>query len=156
VYCRDGRILAHTVQLSWRARGRQYSPGVSLRFESRTDEVLRQVAPLVSHLKWNGIANLDMRIRASDGALVLLEMNPRVWATIYGSFRAGVDFIGLNAGLSNPLVNPAPVRYYQSHRSLPNWLKGELTDFGVRARDPLPELAWAAAIVRGKVRRIHS
>jgi len=47
---------------------------------------------LLTEMRWYGPAEVEFRIDPRDGAPVLMEVNPRLWGSVYTSEVAGVDF----------------------------------------------------------------
>jgi D-aspartate ligase len=143
VFCEEGRIVAWTAQEAIQPGMTEFGPALTLRF-LRHQGAFTQAAKIVESLNWSGVANFDMRVRDRDGELFLLEMNPRFWASIHGSLRAGIDFVGLNSSLVQPasglMANTRQLDYYQGFKALAPWLRGCATDLGCRLCDPLPDL----------------
>lgn len=104
VLCRDGEILAFTAQRNAISVSPPFGPAAGIQFLQDT-EVLETGRKLLSALRWNGVANLDMLRCAADGETMVLEMNPRYWGTLLGSVRAGVNFpyLACLAALGRPL-----------------------------------------------------
>jgi D-aspartate ligase len=91
VLCRDGEILAHTIQSAVLRHPVPFAPAVGIQF-AHDDQVLRIAREVMGHLRWNGVAHLDMRKDEDSGAVLLLEINPRFWMSVIGSVHAGVNF----------------------------------------------------------------
>jgi predicted ATP-grasp superfamily ATP-dependent carboligase len=47
---------------------------------------------LLTEMRWYGPAEVEFRIDPRDGAPVFMEVNPRLWGSLYTSDVAGVDF----------------------------------------------------------------
>lgn len=47
---------------------------------------------LLQHMHWYGPAEVEFRIDPRDGAPVFMEINPRLWGSLYTGMVAGVDF----------------------------------------------------------------
>jgi predicted ATP-grasp superfamily ATP-dependent carboligase len=90
VLCRNGKILASTVQRPIRENYAAFTPCVENTIELIPD-VLAVVEKLMGMLKWNGVANVDLR-RAENGKIMVLEINARYWATLLASVVSGVNF----------------------------------------------------------------
>lgn len=90
ILCREGRVLASTVQEALAHPGR-FKPGSVLRFrrDAGAEAIVDQVAQA---LGWNGIAHVDLRRDGTDGSTRLIELNPRYWSTLMASLAAGVNF----------------------------------------------------------------
>jgi predicted ATP-grasp superfamily ATP-dependent carboligase len=91
VLCRDGDILAHTIQSAVLRHPVRFAPAVGVNF-IHDEQVLRIARDVMGRLRWNGIAHLDMRKDEDSGAVLLLEINPRFWMSVIGSVHAGVNF----------------------------------------------------------------
>ncbi len=91
VLCRDGQILAFTVQQNTISSAPPFGPVAAARFV-RDPQPLEIGRRLLAAMRWNGVANLDMRRCADTGQTLLLEMNPRYWRSLPGSVYAGVNF----------------------------------------------------------------
>jgi D-aspartate ligase len=91
VLCRRGKILAYTIQSSVKWPAASFAPIGAVDFVE-DEEALRLTEKLVSALDWTGIAHIDMLRAGGNGRLLVLEMNGRYWASMIGSFRAGVNF----------------------------------------------------------------
>jgi len=85
-----GRIVAHTVQTMIEGR---------LAFVEH-DDVLAIGAALFEATRCTGLAHIDMRIEEGSGRVVVIEANPRVWATIRESARHGVDFVEIGVRMA--------------------------------------------------------
>ena len=151
VICQEGRILACTVQQPIRPQDRGFASARDIRFRMHEGAVAL-ANKIVKYLNWTGVAHFDMRIRDSDGRVLVLEMNPRFWASIYGSLRAGVDFVSLNCALAQAgSTSPSTfseLDYYQGFAAFGPWLRGCPTDFGCRVLDPLPDLMQKLSTLR--------
>lgn len=94
VLCRDGEILAYTIQQAVIAGYQPFSAPAGVRFLHH-EPTLDAVRRLVASLGWSGIAHIDLRVDARDGVVKLIEVNPRYWGSLLGSLRAGVNFPAL-------------------------------------------------------------
>ncbi|MDM7998537.1 MAG: ATP-grasp domain-containing protein [Dehalococcoidia bacterium] len=47
---------------------------------------------LLGSLHWHGVANIEFRLEKGTGRLVLMEINPKFWASLEVALRAGVNF----------------------------------------------------------------
>ncbi len=124
VFCRDGRIVAHTVQKALIENPVPFRTPLALEFVHH-DEVLHVVRRLMRALNFNGVAHVDLRVDSRDGRVKVIEINPRYWASLPGSLAAGVNFpkLALHAALGQPL--PAfeyrPRRYMDAMGLLKKW-----------------------------------
>ena len=101
----DGRIVALTVQRSAMKQRAQFASALQLEFlhDRRVSELAEAFAAVTG---WSGVAHLDLRMDARTGEPVLIEVNPRYWATLLGSLAMGVNFPLLHADLA--LGRPTP------------------------------------------------
>lgn len=91
VLCRNGQIIASTVQHAMIPSSVPYRASTSLEF--RTDASAMDVAArLIEKLGWSGIANIDMRRSPTSEVPFVFELNGRYWLTLLGSLKAGVNF----------------------------------------------------------------
>ena len=91
VLCRDGQILAATVQHPIKTSSEPFGTAIGIEF--RDDPAAWDVAErLIRELGWSGIANIDMRFDARGKIPLVLELNGRYWFTLLGSLNAGVNF----------------------------------------------------------------
>lgn len=91
VLVKDGKITAHTIQQGNLKGATPFVPHVGLEFKENP-KLLKVVESLMGSLKWNGIAHLDMRYDQERNGYVVIEINPRCWATMDGSCLMGVNF----------------------------------------------------------------
>lgn len=92
VFCRAGEVLA---QVIYQPLARQGQFGRFTSIQSVKDhDVATVVARLMRALHWNGIANIDL-VRARDGAIHVLEVNPRCWGNMAAGVALGVNFADL-------------------------------------------------------------
>jgi predicted ATP-grasp superfamily ATP-dependent carboligase len=47
---------------------------------------------LLQHMQWYGPAEVEFRIDPRDGKPTLMEVNPRLWGSLFTGIVAGVDF----------------------------------------------------------------
>jgi len=106
VLCEDGRIVAHTLQRGFLppAKPFQMPSGVEFFYH---DDTMASIRKLVAALKWNGVANIDMRFDEAEGRARILEINPRFWASLLGSVSVGVNFAELACRIALDLECPA-------------------------------------------------
>jgi hypothetical protein len=82
------RLCAHRMALMYPARGGETVQAVTERPTRAIDNALRAFAALEYH----GLGEADMIRDERDGEFRILEINPRVWASIGLARHAGVDF----------------------------------------------------------------
>ena len=107
VLCRDGKILAYTIQKGFIPGLQRFAPPAGIEFV-KDDQTFAVVSRLISSLKWSGVANIDLKYDEKNRQVNVLEVNGRYWATILGSLVAGVNFpylaclAGLGISFSRP------------------------------------------------------
>jgi len=89
--CRDGQMLAYTMQRGFIANPQQYAAAAAIEFIAH-QEALELGKTLAAVLKYNGVANVDMFYDAQEGKIKVLELNARFWGSLRGSYLAGVPF----------------------------------------------------------------
>lgn len=146
----DGRVTTSVAQRGrLRIPGHYSAPmGLDLSVDADADLVAVDFARATG---WNGVANIDMRRRASDQKLLAVEVNPRYWQNLLGSLTAGINFPDLHCqhaiGRYPERATPTSVSWTNFYAitdniaavrvGLTQWrstLRG--IDFGVIARDP--------------------
>jgi predicted ATP-grasp superfamily ATP-dependent carboligase len=91
VLCREGKILAHTIQTSLLPRRDPFGIDDGLEF-IRDPQALDLVTRCISELNWSGIVHFDLRRDARTKQVELLDFNPRYYTSLLGSLAAGVNF----------------------------------------------------------------
>lgn len=150
VLCRDGHLLAVSVQQALCPARRPFTPATAIAFR-HDDEVIDVVRRLAAALRWNGIMNVDLRRDGRDGRVRVLEINPRYWATLPGSCAAGVHFphLACLAALGKPFAPPQAQPRRHVHVTAARTLVGRgagfptlaETTFWTLVSDPLPFVA---------------
>ncbi len=124
VLCKDGRILAHTIQKALIENPVPFRTPLALEFVQH-EAVLSVVRRLMRALNFNGVAHVDLRVDTSDDSVKVIEINPRYWASLPGSVAAGVNFpeLALNLALDKSLPDFAyrPRRYMDALGLLKKW-----------------------------------
>jgi biotin carboxylase len=87
----DGQIKAHVVQS-------RSTPG-ALRFTASMRAV-ELACRVIESTRYTGVANIDMRISAPSGEILILECNPRLWFTLHASAWRGINFVELGVRLA--------------------------------------------------------
>jgi D-aspartate ligase len=91
VLCKNGKILAYTMQKGNLWSNKPYSPQIGLEF-FYNHQLYNQIEKLMQSLNWNGVANIDIRFDVKTKQFLILEINPRFWETTEASEAAGVNF----------------------------------------------------------------
>jgi hypothetical protein len=92
--------------------------GPAIRLRSDGDAALAGFGTRIfGELGWTGIASADV-IRRPDGSHVLLEVNPRPWASIAQARAAGVDLFRPFAALLAGRIPAADLAFTADHDSL--------------------------------------
>ena len=160
--CRDGEIVAHTIQTGFIPRAGTFMAPAGIHFihDSHVYDIARE---LVSAAKFSGVAHLDMRRSATDGSLKVIEANLRYWASLLGSLAAGVNFpyLACLAALGRTITAPAfdSRKFVDTTPALRHWIRRgtrnpqqtfTFAETGIcyALRDPLAEVAkWVHHIV---------
>jgi predicted ATP-grasp superfamily ATP-dependent carboligase len=155
VLCREGEVLAHTIQKGLIPRRRPFAPAAGIVFVEH-EGVLAVVRRLMRALQWSGVAHVDLRCDP-EGRVWVIEVNPRYWGSLLGSLAAGVNFplLACRSALGRPFAPPAyrPVRYVTAGAALRTWRRpGRLrpalawaeTEWRFILADPLPEAVRSA------------
>lgn len=90
ILCKDGEVVAHSIQKSTLAQNRQFTCGLGLEFV-HDDAILAIAARFARVSRFSGVANIDLRVDERDGTVYMLEVNPRYWQTLLGSLDAGIN-----------------------------------------------------------------
>ena len=91
ILCREGRLLAYTMQRGFIPNTRKWAAAAAIRFIHQ-DGLLKVAQKLLTALHWSGFSNLDMFFDTSDNQVKILEVNSRFWGSLRGSYGAGVNF----------------------------------------------------------------
>jgi len=168
VLCRDGHILAHTIQRSFVPGDGSYGPSTRLDFvhDEETFDIVRR---LMRELNWSGVAHVDLRYDEQDRQIKILEINPRFWITVVGSLKAGINFpyllslAALNVDFAAPEYRL--MRYVGTRAAvemLPWFCLGRhagglnIQDTGLALawKDPLPEILGRCVLASRKLLRM--
>lgn len=156
VLCKDGKILAYTIQKGLFANPKVYQPAEAIEFIHHF-KVFETATRLITLLHWNGVGHIDMRIRKSDGLVQIIEMNPRFWGSIEGSLHVGVNFphLACLASLDEDFSEPEfrESKYMSAFSTVKRILKGKSavnffreTNWQSYLKDPIPVLARLAKL----------
>ncbi|MEH6680675.1 MAG: ATP-grasp domain-containing protein [Sediminicola sp.] len=113
VLCKEGEVLAHTVQKRPEMGNGRFTPAPNIDF-LENQEVLSLVKEVVRTLNWNGVVHFDLRYDESENRVKIIEMNCRFWASITGSLGAGVNFPYLSCLVAKNIPFESPD--YQQNR----------------------------------------
>jgi len=136
--CRDGAILAHTVQ---EEDAREENHGIHGTGRIRLFDDERVVAVcrgIVAALGWNGLLNVDMRREEGTGRVLLLECTARVWASVHASLLAGINAPALVCREAAGLPLGAPVVRETLCVNLREGLRRRWRRLVSRDRSPIP------------------
>jgi len=155
VLCRDGEILAYTMQRALVPSHKPWHPAAAIEF-MYDREAFTNIERLVRAVRWSGIAHFDCIFDHAARQTLILEVNPRYWRSLLGSLNAGVNFphLACLASQGQSFERPAyrHIRYAKPETALRMWLGGILTrgsprwrlrdsSLSTTATDPLPDLA---------------
>ena len=91
VLCRDGEILAYTIQLGTLFQDQEFMPQIGLKM-IHEEIVLKSMKKLLKSLNWSGVAHIDLMYNMDSRKFNVLEINPRFWQTVQASSFADVNF----------------------------------------------------------------
>lgn len=91
VLCKNGEILAYTIQKGYIFSENPYSPAFGIEFLYHK-ELFELVSKLMNKIKWTGFAHLDLRYDTIDNKFKIIEINPRIWGSIEASSKVGINF----------------------------------------------------------------
>ncbi|SJM89511.1 putative Carbamoylphosphate synthase large subunit [Crenothrix polyspora] len=154
VLCRAGKIDAYTIQKGFMAGRERFQPAAGIDFIDNAD-VYALISQLVAKMNWTGVANFDLRYDEQEQQVKVLEINPRFWGSLLGSFCAGVNYPYLSClaglGMDIPQTDIKPLRYvngeaatamlYQrfiKHKRQGEYFDNSALDFMIQ--DPVPKL----------------
>lgn len=167
VLCRDGDVLAYTVQRPLPSSTRTFSAPDAIEMVD-DPRVITLVRALMKALQWHGVAHVDLRYDEQRTHLYVLELNPRFWGSLQGSLRAGVNFPALAAqvALGVPVSTSAarPCTFVSGSGAVRIWSDRVVRRGATRLRyadtmwatiqpDPGPSLYELARTVRGLLTR---
>lgn len=154
VLCRNGQVLAHSIQRGLLGAATDYAPTQAIEFVQNR-AVLAVVSQLLAALRWSGVAHLDLRYDAATRQVNVIEINPRFWLTVVGSaVKARVNFpvLACLAALGRPLeqgpfalgryipfVNFLKYKYASRAKNKVPFTFGDTSLLGFLG-DPLPKL----------------
>jgi predicted ATP-grasp superfamily ATP-dependent carboligase len=154
VLCRNGEILAYTIQRGVIPSSTRFYPPAGIEFVYQ-EQVINSIERLMRALNWSGVANIDLRYDENDKQAKILELNPRYWLSLLGSLVAGVNFpylaylASLGIDFSRPEYRFVPFTYSSRlfGTLLKKYMTANQTVSGIRntsliftLKDPLPDL----------------
>ncbi|HEY5367881.1 MAG TPA: ATP-grasp domain-containing protein [Hanamia sp.] len=126
VLCENGKILAYTIQKEFIEGNIQFRRAAGIDFidDHKTYNLVQEV---VKQFNWTGVAHVDLRYDLQDDQVKLIEINPRYWGSLMGSFCSGVNFpyLACLAGLKRDIIKTDvnPVRYIQGKSTINSMAK---------------------------------
>ena len=144
VLCKDGRILAMTIQRGVVFRGSRFSLAQAIQFVEHP-RVREMAAELMAILNWNGVAHIDMRYDTADGEIKVIEINPRYWTSLLGSLAVGVNFPHLHCLSALGREFAVPVYRLESYV---NALESIRQILRVRPRQDAVRFSWSNTALR--------
>ena len=91
VLCKDGDILAFTIQKATMLNTNPFKPLLGVKFVYE-EELQRIIEKLMRSLNWSGVAHIDMKYDEEEKLFKILEVNTRFWGSLEASLMAGVNF----------------------------------------------------------------
>jgi predicted ATP-grasp superfamily ATP-dependent carboligase len=126
LFCARGRVLARFVQVAHRMTPPLGGSSVLRESVALRPEVIGPAEQLAQALEFDGYCEIEFR-RDRDNRPRLMEVNPRLSASIEIAVRAGVDFPGMIYRQAAGLEVTPVVGYRQGLRT--RWLGGDLRWF---------------------------
>lgn len=157
VLCQNGEVMASTIQRGILPSPTRFAPSLALEF-IKDRVLLSLISDMMQLLRWNGVANIDLRYSHRDASYRVLEINPRYWGSLLASQAMGVNFPYLSclAAMEIPFKSPdyRTGKFYNgriwSTKFIRQWLRGDRPTFAYR-ETKLPFLLadpWPAIIAR--------
>jgi predicted ATP-grasp superfamily ATP-dependent carboligase len=91
VLCKDGEILAFTIQKGSVPDQKKFAPSIRWEYVNEP-ELYFIIEGLMKSLNWSGVANIDLLYDKNNSQFYVLEVNARFWGSTDGSTLAGVNF----------------------------------------------------------------
>ena len=147
VLCEQGELKAYTIQRNFSYGTSNFKPPRAIHFEFNS-VVLELSRSVVQNLGFHGIAHIDLRYDAVEKQFCVIELNPRYWASLLGSYSAGVNFPGLAIRSALGLKSDTPdyaekqfLRFSTWLLRLPHGINSlSQTNLKYLMQDPLPRL----------------
>ena len=135
VLYQDGQLVAYSIQKGIIPAASDYLPTTGIEFV-HNQAVVDVANQLMTALRWNGVAHLDLRFDARTNQIRVIEVNTRFWLTVVGSaITARVNFpvLACRAALGRPILQSA----YQLGRYIPftNFIRYK---YGSRVKNKIP------------------
>jgi predicted ATP-grasp superfamily ATP-dependent carboligase len=83
---------------------------------TQAPELQALASRLIHALNWNGPIEIEFKRDERDGRFKLIEINPRFWASLDSSVRAGINFPAVAADLALGLPIESPIRFNGGER----------------------------------------
>lgn len=115
-------------------------------------QLLTAARKIISHVNYHGVGNFDIRYDPSRSHFVIIECNPRFWASCGASKYFGVDFFkfGVNMADQNSFEiisqNAVTKNQYVPHPSSARFAKGFFTGKYKLRGMHLTDLAWQSLL----------
>ncbi|MCK0125139.1 ATP-grasp domain-containing protein [Gelidibacter sp. F2691] len=107
VLCKNGDILAFTIQRATMLNSNPFKPLLGVKFVYEED-LYKIVERLMKSLDWSGVAHIDLKYDIENKTFKVIEVNTRFWGSLDASLMAGVNFphlyclTSLNACFEHP------------------------------------------------------
>jgi len=170
LFNRRGELRAAVVQRFSRQYPSRGGPGSCFETVDRPD-ILDEGVRLLQALAWKGVAQVEYLEDLRDGALKLMDVNPRFWDSLQASIQAGVDMpymlfriaaegdveprLRYRTGEVCRSILPGEILYFLANfgrwQTRPSFWKfrGEgVGDCILSREDPLPALSFPAVALR--------
>lgn len=101
-FANNGEVLASSVM---RTDYNKKNKELSVTYFVEDKSVLELGKKMLEATNYSGPANIDLRIRQSDGKLMAIEVNPRYWARVNVSLMDGMNFldVAIKSALGQPV-----------------------------------------------------
>lgn len=91
VLCDNGEVKTFTIQRNKICKRNPFQPPRAIEF-IKDEQAEKLFTKMLQTINFNGVCHIDMRMNEKTGEMKIIEINPRYWASLYGSIAAGVDF----------------------------------------------------------------
>ncbi|WP_353779946.1 ATP-grasp domain-containing protein [Winogradskyella sp. 3972H.M.0a.05] len=98
VLCKNGAVLAHTIQKGTMHGRTIYEPQLAFDF-LENEKLLNIVKDLMKSLNWSGVAHVDLRYDSKTDTFKIIEISPRFWGSVLASMVTNVNFSYLSCRL---------------------------------------------------------